>query len=384
MSFEFATASRIIFGPGTCKEAGRLAAELGRRVMVVTGRTDERSRPLLNQLNTLGLEYTCFQVGGEPTIQLVLEGVRQARTAGSDLVIGFGGGSVIDTGKVIAALLTNKGQLMDYLEVIGKGQPLQNASAPYIAIPTTAGTGAEVTRNAVVESPEHQVKVSMRSPLMLPHTAVVDPELTYTLPPAITATTGLDALTQLLEAFVSQQTNPLTDGICREGLRRAGRSLQTVYEDGTDTAARQDMSLASLFGGLALANAKLGAVHGFAGPLGGMIKAPHGALCARLLPYVMETNITALQTRMPNSPALARYAEVARILTGDKFATVGDGISWINTLCRRFDLKPLSAYGLNKAEFPSAVEKAKMASSMKGNPIALTKSELKRILQQAL
>jgi len=384
MKFEFATAARIIFGPGTCKEAGRLAAGLGRCVMVVIGRTVERSKPLLDQLSSLNLEYTCFQVGGEPTIPLVLEGVRQARAAGSDLVIGFGGGSVIDTGKVIAALLTNEGQLMDYLEVIGGGQPLRNASAPYIAIPTTAGTGAEVTRNAVVESPEHQVKVSMRSPLMLPHTAIVDPELTYALPPAITATTGLDAFTQLLEAFVSQQTNPLTDGICREGLRRAGRSLQAVYEDGTDTAAREDMCLASLFGGLALANAKLGAIHGFAGPLGGMIKAPHGALCARLLPYVMETNITALQTREPNSPALARYAEVARILTGNDSATAREGISWINTLCRRFDLKPLSGYGLNETRCPSVVEKAKKASSMKGNPIVLTDNELMTIIQKAL
>jgi alcohol dehydrogenase class IV len=384
MKFEFATAARIIFGPGTCKEAGRLAAELGRRVMVVIGRTVERSKPLLDQLSSLGLEYTCFQVGGEPTIQLVLEGVRQARTADSDLVIGFGGGSVIDTGKVIAALLTNEGQLMDYLEVIGGGQPLRNASATYIAVPTTAGTGAEVTRNAVVESPEHQVKVSMRSPLMLPHTAIVDPELTYAMPPAITATTGLDAFTQLLEAFVSHQTNPLTDGICREGLRRAGRSLQTVYEDGTDTAARKDMCLASLFGGLALANAKLGAIHGFAGPLGGMLKAPHGALCARLLPYVIETNITALQTRMPNSPALARYAEMVRILTGNNSARVREGISWINKLCRQFDLKPLSAYGLNETRCASVVEKAKKASSMQGNPIVLTDSELKTILIKAL
>lgn len=383
MKFEFATAGRIIFGPGACNDVAHVAAGLGRRVMVVIGRTVARSEPLLNQLAGMGLETSCFQVDDEPTIKMVLEGVQQARAAESELVIGFGGGSVIDTGKVIAALLTNDGKLMDYLEVVGRGQPLQKTSAPYIAVPTTAGTGAEVTRNAVVESPEHKVKVSMRSPLMLPHMAVVDPELTYTVPPDITASTGLDALTQLLEAFVSQQSNPLTDGICREGLRRAGRSLMMVYEDGSNAAARKDMCLASLFGGLALANAGLGAVHGFAGPLGGMLKAPHGSLCARLLPYVMEANIKALQARKPKSPALTRYGEAARILTGINSATEVDGIAWIKNLCQRFQLKPLSAYGLNEPGLPEAVQSAKKASSMKGNPIDLTDNELAQILQKA-
>ena len=383
MKFEFATAGRIIFGPGTCNDVARVAAGLGRRVMVVIGRTVERAEPLLNQLAGIGLKTTCFQVKGEPTIKMVLEGVRQARAADSELVIGLGGGSVIDTGKVIAALLTNDGELMDYLEVVGRGQPLQRTPAPYIAVPTTAGTGAEVTRNAVVESPEHKVKVSMRSPLMLPYMAVVDPELTYTMPPDITAATGLDALTQLLEAFVSQQSNPLTDGICREGLLRAGRSLMTVYEDGSNTGAREDMCLASLFGGLALANAKLGAVHGFAGPLGGMLKAPHGYLCARLLPYVMEANIKALQTRMPESPALKRYSQAARILTGINSATELDGIDWIKNLCQRFQLKPLSEYGLNETRLPEAMQNAKRASSMKGNPVTLTDDELSLILQGA-
>ena len=197
----------------------------------------------------------------------------------------------------MAALLTNEGDLSDYLEVVGKGRPLQNPAAPCIAVPTTAGTGAEVTYNAVLGVPDQHVKVSMRSPLMLPRWAIVDPLLTHSMPPELTASTGLDALTQLIEAFVSNKANPLTDGVCREGLQRAGRSLRRAFEDGSDAEAREDMSLASLFSGMALANAKLGAVHGFAGPLGGMTDAPHGVICGKLLPYVMQANVRALQDR---------------------------------------------------------------------------------------
>lgn len=214
------------------------------------------------------------------------------------MVIGLGGGSVLDAGKAIAALVTNLGNVFDYLEVIGKGQPLVNAPLPFIAIPTTAGTGTEVTRNAVLGSPAHGVKVSLRSPMMLPSLAIVDPELTYGLPPEITASSGLDALTQLIEPFVSVKANPMTDAICREGIRHAAKSLRTVYHNGADASAREGMSLASLFGGLALANAALGAVHGFAGPLGGMLNAPHGAICAKLLPLVMEVNIKVLRLVM--------------------------------------------------------------------------------------
>ena len=236
--------------------------------------------------------------------------------ANCDLIIGLGGGSAIDTGKAIAALLTNAGDPLDYLEVIGRGQALTDAPAPFIAIPTTAGTGAEVTRNAVLASPEHRVKVSLRSPLMLPRVALVDPELTYGLPPAITASTGLDALTQLIEPFVSIRANPLTDAICRDGMRRAARSLRRAYEEGTMLPPARTWP-ASLFGGLALANAGLGAVHGFAGPLGGLFPAPHGVICARLLPLIVEANVRALQERKPNTSVLQRYAEVAR-LTADR------------------------------------------------------------------
>jgi alcohol dehydrogenase class IV len=233
-------------------------------------------------------------------------------------------------------------------------------------------------------SPEHRVKVSLRSPLMLPRLAIVDPELTYDLPPALTASTGLDALTQVLEPFVSPLANPLTDAICREGLQRVARALRRAYEHGGDVTARQDMALASLLGGLALANAKLGAVHGFAAPFGGMFPAPHGATCAALLPHVMAINVQALQARDPDHQALRRYAEAAQLLTGHDRATAGDGVTWAQALCRELQVPGLSTYGLTEADFPMLIEKAAKSSSMKGNPIELTAEELGEILSRAL
>lgn len=383
MRFEFATATRIIFGPGTIREVAGEAAVMGKRAFVVTGRSPERAGPLLEQLNKHAIEYVTFSVPTEPTTTIVSEAVKQARQAKSDLVIGIGGGSTIDTGKVIAAMLTNSGKLLDYLEVVGQGKPLTTSPAPYIAISTTAGTGAEVTRNAVLAVPEKQVKVSMRSPLMLPRLAVVDPELTHSMPPSITASTGLDALTQLIEAYVSNKANPMTDGICREGLKRAARSLRQVYENDSDSNAREDMALASLFSGLALANAKLGAVHGFAGPLGGMISAPHGVICARLLPFVCETNVQVLHSREPDSLALIRFDEIAQILTGEAAARAADGVEWIQYLCKALTVPPLAQFGLKEKDFPTVVAKAQKSSSMKGNPILLTDDELMEILEKS-
>ncbi|MEJ2168746.1 MAG: iron-containing alcohol dehydrogenase [Desulfobacterales bacterium] len=384
MQFEFATATRIIFGIGSIKEAGRHAASMGRHAFVLTGRNVDRAAPLLTRLQEKGVKHSQFRISEEPTTDLALAAVREARRQNCDLVVGIGGGSVLDTGKVAAALLTNSGDLMDYLEVIGAGRPLQHASAAYIAVPTTAGTGAEVTRNAVLDSPAHHVKVSMRSPYMLPKLALVDPELTFTMPPSITASTGLDAFTQLLEAFVSHQANPLTDAVCREGLQRAARSLKKAYLDGHSADARCDMSLASLFGGLALANAKLGAVHGFAGPLGGMYTASHGALCAGLLPHVMDVNVKALRSRSPQSKALDRYNEIACMVTGIPTAQAFDGIAWVRDLCLQLNVPPLADHGIKDQDFPAIVDKACKASSMKGNPIELTTDELLEILQRAV
>ena len=384
MQFEFATADRIIFGAGRVKEIGDLATNYGTRAFLVTGNTSDRAAPVTEGLRKKGIAITQFRITGEPTTDMALAAVDLARREACEFVIGFGGGSVVDAGKVVAALLTNSGDLMDYLEVIGRGQALHRKPAAYIAIPTTAGTGAEVTRNAVLDSTRHQTKVSMRSRLMLPDLALVDPELTYSMPPEITAVTGLDAFTQLLEAFVSPYASPLTDGICREGLQRASRSLKRAYANGRDSTARRDMCLASIFGGLALANAKLGAVHGFAGPMGGMFAAPHGALCAALLPHVMAGNIKALQSRATQSPALKRYQEVARILTGRSTAKASDGIAWVRELCAQLQVPHLAEHGIQEHDFTNIVAKSKNASSMQGNPIVLTETELLDVLNKAI
>ncbi len=384
MRFEFATATRILFGAGMVREVAPAAKEMGRRALLVTGRSLERAAALVTQLQAAGIGCAHFAVEGEPTTDMVRRGVRLAREERCDLVIAFGGGSAIDAAKAIAALLTNRGELMDYLEVIGKAQKLGSPSAPFIAVPTTSGTGSEVTRNAVLASPEHRVKVSLRSPLVLARLAVVDPELTCDLPPAITASTGLDALTQLIEPYVSIRANPMTDGFCEEGMGRVARSLRRAYHHGRDAEARTDMSLASLFGGLALANAGLGVVHGFAGPVGGMFPAPHGAVCAALLPYGMEANIRALRARAPQSQSLRRYETVARILTGEPGATAEEGIEWLSQICREFSIPALRSYGVHEQDVPVLVEKASQASSTKGNPIALTPDELREVLARAL
>ena len=384
MAFEFATATRIIFGNGKFKEIGEHAASMGENAFVVTRKNPDSAKPLLHLLDEAQITYVTFAVDGEPTIAMISEAVHQAKDAECDMVISSGGGSVLDSGKAIAALATNPGDALDYLEVIGRGKSLENAPLPFIAIPTTAGTGAEVTKNAVLASKEQHLKVSLRHPLMLPKIALVDPELTYDVPPNITAMTGMDALTQNLEPFVSNMANPVTDGFCREGLKRAGRSLKAVYENGNDADAREDMALASLLGGLALSNAKLGAVHGFAGVIGGMFDAPHGGICAVLLPHVMDVNLKALRKRDSENIVVQRYDEIAMILMGRDDVTAVDGVAWVKALSADMQIPPLSEYGITRRDFPTIVEKSRGSSSMKGNPIMLTDDELAEILEAAL
>ena len=237
MRFEFASAGRILFGPGSLKEAGVLAAAMGRRALVTVGLEPERAKPLMRLLTAAGVEVRLLQVAGEPTTDLAAAGARLAIESDAQIVIGFGGGSALDAAKAIAVLAANSGDPLDYLEVVGRGQTLTEPALPIIAIPTTAGTGAEVTRNAVLLSSEHAVKVSLRSPSMLPRLALVDPELTTSLPPQVTASTGLDALTQLIEPFTSGRANPMTDALCREGMVRVARSLFRAFVQGDDTAA---------------------------------------------------------------------------------------------------------------------------------------------------
>jgi alcohol dehydrogenase class IV len=366
-AFEFATAGRIVFGAGAARSIA-----IGPRALLVTHPSNSvRAHAVLT-------------LRGEPTVMGVRAGLQYAREKGCDEVVAIGGGSAIDFGKAVAALLTNGGDPLDYLEVIGRGRKLALPSAQFTAVPTTAGTGSEVTRNAVIASPEHKLKASMRSPFMLPRLAIVDPELTLDLPPSITASTGLDALTQLIEPYTSVRANPMTGGFCLEGLRRAARALPRAFENGRDLEARTDMALASLFGGLALANAGLGVVHGFAAPIGGAFDAPHGAVCAALLAHGMEANIRALRTRAPESEALARYETIARILTGRADARPEDGVEWVRRIVARLGIPPLSAYGMRRENAAGLSAQASRASSMKGNPIALTAAELESMFLAAL
>lgn len=385
MSFEFATAARIIFGDGSVHQVAPAATQWGRRVLVVTGCAPEPGTRLRADLEAAGARSFAFAVAGEPTVDLIARGLQEARQEHCDVVIAVGGGSVIDTGKAIAGLLTNPGEVMDYLEVVGRGKHLENAAAPFIAVPTTAGTGSEVTRNAVLGvSATKGVKVSLRSPFLLPRLAVVDPQLTLSLPPPITARTGLDALTQLIESYVSIRSNPVTDGFCVGGIPLVARSLRRAFHHGQESEPRHDMALAALLSGMALANSGLGVIHGFAAPLGGRFHAPHGAICAAILPYGMEMNLRALRDRDPQSIALRRYQEVGRMLTGEPGATAEDGIAWARDICLEFEIPPLAVYGVSEQDVPGLVEESAKTSSMKGNPLVLSPAELRDVLLRSI
>ena len=380
--FEFATATRIVFGPGVIAELPALAAAFGQHALIVTGANQDRVRKHTTVLESKGITCRYLSVPGEPTVSLIREGTQAARFV--KFVIGFGGGSAIDAAKAIAAVAPNSGEPMDYLEVIGQARPLENPPLPFLAVPTTAGTGAEVTRNAVIGSPEHSVKASIRSPLMLARVAIIDPNLTLDVPPSVTATTGLDTITQLIEPYVSIRANPLTDVYCLEGLARAIKALPLAYANGADIAARSDMSFASLLSGLSLANAGLGVVHGFAAPLGGILNAPHGALCAAVLPHATSVNIRALQQRAPEHPSLAKYARIASLLTGDQNASAEACFEPLSRLSASLNIPTLSSLGLTQSDIPTVVERAAAASSMKANPLTLTTAELTEILERSL
>lgn len=379
-NFSFATATQIVFGEKASEKIPELVASRGSRILIVTGKNLQRAKFLAERFPSSS-EINLFQVESEPTTQMIDEGVRVARESGSEVVIAIGGGSVIDAGKAIAAMAANSGELMDYLEVIGKGKSLVEKPLPCVAVPTTAGTGAEVTKNAVIKSVEHQVKVSLRSDFMYPAVAVVDPALTYSMSPELTASTGVDALTHLMETFVSNQANPFIDMLCREGLKRVSRSLVPAFHNGENKEARADMSMASLLGGMALANVKLGAVHGFAGPMGGMYTIPHGTVCASLMAATMEMNIEALTEQKGD---LTKYTQLAQILTGSPLAKAEDGIVWAENLVRELQIPPLADFGLTENDFPDLVQKASVSSSMKGNPVLLDNEQLTWILEKSL
>ncbi|MBP7737150.1 MAG: iron-containing alcohol dehydrogenase [Spirochaetes bacterium] len=384
MTFEFSTAGRVLFGEGTVRQVPEMASSYGNRAFVVTGKTPGRHDGLVKSLGAAGIHVELFPVRGEPTVDIVREGIEAARKFSPAIVIGIGGGSVIDAAKAVAAFVTNGGDLMDHLEVIGGARPLERPGIPCIAVPTTAGTGSEVTKNSVIASPERRIKVSLRSLHIIPRVTVVDPELTYSLPPEETAACGLDALTQLIEPFLSSRANALTDSLCREGMVLAASSLHIAYEDGSDRDARRDMALASLMSGMALANAGLGAVHGLAAVIGGMFPAsPHGAVCAVLLPRVFLANWRGARNH-GSAEVLEKFREAAAILTGDPHGAVEDAVDWLGSLCADLAIPGLSRYGVTADHVSAIVEQARKASSMKANPVQLTAAELAGIVNAAL
>ncbi len=368
--FELATPQRIVFGCGALARSLDAVRGFGKRPLLVTGSRPERALDRLPGFNAVVARVT-----SEPATDLIQDLASMARRESCDCVVGFGGGSAIDAAKATAAIAANGGEPLDYLEVVGRGEPLRLPSLPFLAIPTTAGSGAEATRNAVLGVRDRRVKASLRSPFLLARLAIVDPELTYDLPPALTAATGLDALTQLIEPFVSIRANAATDALCRQAIPLAARSLRAAFEG--QQAARPAMAFASLMGGLALANAGLGAVHGFAAVIGGMWAAPHGAVCAALLPHVMEANLAAM-------PDASRYTEVARLVTGDGTARAEDGVRWVADLCRDLSIPALGTYGVSTADVGPIAGNAAKASSMKANPVVLPAEALTRILTAAI
>lgn len=390
--FEFAAPQRIIFGAGRAREVGQIAASFcppgeKRRAFMVTGRRALREAGVLDRLvGTLteaGFSVTTFAVSGEPTVSLVDHGLEAAKKAEPSVLIALGGGSVIDTGKAIAGLLTNGGTTIDYLEGVGSGRALQEHALPLIAMPTTAGTGSEATKNAVITADDGRFKKSMRSDHLLPRVALVDPTLTYTAPPDVTAFSGLDALTQLIEPYTSNRACVLTDAIAEQGIRLVARSLLRAYQHPTDVAARADMAVAALFGGMCLANAGLGAVHGIASSLGALYPIPHGAGCGALLPHVVELNIRRLRKEDTRHPTLAKYRFTARTLGPKSSDPLHDLPHILRDLVARLRVPGLGSWGM-KAEGIPAVVKGSRGSSMRYNPVVLHDDELAAILKAAM
>jgi alcohol dehydrogenase class IV len=364
-------------------EAGHLArdlAGLGSRIFLVTGKNSSRHDHVLAGVPGVTGRAT---IEGEPTIERIDELVGYGRIQEVDVVVGVGGGSVLDTAKALAALVPNLGPPLHYLEVVGDGAPLEEAALPTVLIPTTAGTGSEMTRNAVLTSRADRQKVSLRHQSMLARLAIVDPLMTVSCPPTLTAACGLDALTQCIEPFVSRFANPLTDAIALSGIRRGAASLQTAFDDSSDIDARTNVAWMSVAGGIALANAKLGVVHGLAGPLGGTFSAAHGDLCGALLPSAFDVNARAAAAR-GGSEIVKRFDAVAQAVTGDDKAVALDGAAWLADLVSSLGVKPLGDAGVTSASFDDLIERSLVSSSMAGNPVDLTEDELREVLERAV
>jgi alcohol dehydrogenase class IV len=376
MDFSFSTSGQILFQSGGLKLLHKHIT--GKNVMVVydqalaQGGTLERTLAQIAQTGALAWPYAGPR--GEPAVEDAENARRFALEKGCDMVAALGGGSIIDTAKAVSALITNPEPLTDFLEGIGKELPVKNQPVPLIAIPTTSGTGSEATKNAVIISREHRAKKSIRSPMLLPVLALLDPELTLSLPPAQTAASGMDALCHLIEGYTTTKHTPMTDALALEGITHAGRSLERAVKDGTDLEAREGMALASLLGGICLANAALALAHGMAPALGIVKNLGHGLACGIVLDHTMRVNLTA---------SVERYARVGEALTGKRYASQAAAAEaaadFITSLKEATGIpKDLKGYSVTADELDELVA-GSMASGTKVNPVAMTSESMREL-----
>jgi len=393
-AFSIARLPRIEFGAGVFARVPDILARYGNAVMLVTGSRSFPSMPqwdeLLTTLEQRDLDWYHVSVDGEPSPQLVDRVVAEYAGTGIDVVLGVGGGSALDAAKAIAGLLRVQHSVMDYLEGVGPELAYTGPAVPLVAVPTTAGTGSEATKNAVLSVQGRDgFKKSFRDDRLVAEFAVVDPELLATCPPRVIAANGMDALTQLLESFVSLRANALTDALAASGLRAVRDGLLPWYEGGSpDPAAAQvRMAYAALLSGITLAQCGLGSVHGLASPLGAFYPVPHGVVCGTLVATCTAVNIDALRERVPDSAALDKYAEAAAILCGQPFssreAAWGALVNLLAEWTARLDLPRLGDYGLDAGGLDRVVAESR-GSSMRTNPVELTDAEIRACLQERL
>jgi alcohol dehydrogenase len=390
-AFSIARIPRIEFGPGSINKLSALAAPYGNSLLLVTGARSLRQSaawPAIEQsLHNAGFDWQTLSISGEPSPQMVDEAVAAHRAGNIDLVVGIGGGSVLDAAKAIAGLLRVDGSVLDYLEGVGPEKKYQGPAVPFIAVPTTAGTGSEATRNAVLSiAGKDGFKKSFRDEQLVPEYALLDPDLLTSCPPRLVAADGLDALTQLLESYVSSRANPMTDALAWSGLEAARDSLLPWYEGrGDQSAARCAMAYAALISGITLAQTGLGSVHGLASPLGAFFPIPHGVVCGTLVAAASRINIDAMLSREPQNPALDKYAKVAELLCRQHFATREQAweelLRLLDDWTQRLQLPTLDEYGITPADFPPIVAHSR-GSSMKTNPIVLSDEEIVLVLEQ--
>jgi alcohol dehydrogenase class IV len=399
--FGVARLPRLVVGPGRIAELPALVASLGGSALLVTGARSFRESaawaPLVAGLEAAGLTWEHLAVAGEPSPDLVDGAVAARRGNPPDVVVGIGGGSALDAAKAIAGLLRSGTVALDHLEGVGRGIPYPGPATPFVAVPTTAGTGSEVTKNAVLAGRlpgARPFKKSFRDEQLVARVAILDPDLLAGCSPAIVAGDGMDALTQLLEAFTSTGASPFTDAVARAGLDAAARALPAWHAAAADgappeasAAARAAMSWAACCSGIALANAGLGAVHGIVAALGAALPVPHGTGCGILLAATTRANLTGLTARAPGSPALARYADAGRIMAGDRALSdelARDALqATLDAWTEALRLPRLASFGAEPGDLPGLVAESR-GSSMRTNPVVLADAEIAGILAACL